>query len=37
MARGAMIGAIAKIPGDAGDRQPILQAALDSLRPSNDA
>ena len=28
-----MIAAIAKIPGDANYREPILQAALDSLRP----
>ncbi len=28
-----MIAAIAKIPGDTGYREPILQAALDALRP----
>ncbi len=28
-----MVAAIAKIPGDAGYREPILQAALDSLGP----
>ena len=32
-----MIAAIAKIPGDTGYREPILQAALDSLRPIRDA
>jgi AcrR family transcriptional regulator len=32
-----MVAAIAKIPGDAGYREPILQAALDSLRPITDA
>jgi AcrR family transcriptional regulator len=32
-----MIAAIAKIPGDASYREPILRAALDSLRPINDA
>jgi AcrR family transcriptional regulator len=32
-----MVAAIAKIPGDAGYREPILQAALDSLRPVKDA
>jgi AcrR family transcriptional regulator len=32
-----MVAAIAKIPGDAGYREPILQAALDSLRPIKDA
>ena len=31
-----MVAAIAKIPGDAGYREPILQAALDSLRPITD-
>lgn len=31
-----MIAAIAKIPGDASYREPILQAALDSLRPIKD-
>jgi len=31
-----MIAAIAKIPGDAGYREPILHAALDALRPSKD-
>ncbi len=28
-----MVAAIAKIPGDAGYREPILRAVLDSLRP----
>lgn len=28
-----MVGAIAKIPGDPGYLEPILQAALDGLRP----
>ncbi|HEX3976020.1 MAG TPA: TetR/AcrR family transcriptional regulator [Solirubrobacteraceae bacterium] len=32
-----MVAAIAKIPGDATYREPILQAALDSLRPVQDA
>ena len=32
-----MVAAIAKIPGDTSYREPILQAALDSLRPINDA
>ena len=32
-----MIAAIAKIPGDASYREPILQAALDSLRPTRHA
>jgi hypothetical protein len=32
-----LLAAIAKIPGDAGYREPILQAALDSLRPIPDA
>jgi AcrR family transcriptional regulator len=32
-----MVAAIAKIPGDAGYRAPILEAALDSLRPTNTA
>jgi AcrR family transcriptional regulator len=32
-----MVAAIAKIPGDTSYREPILQAALDSLRPVNDA
>jgi AcrR family transcriptional regulator len=32
-----MIAAIAKIPGDTSYREPILQAALDSLRPIRDA
>jgi AcrR family transcriptional regulator len=32
-----MVAAIAKIPGDTSYREPILQAALDSLRPSKDA
>ena len=31
-----MVAAIAKIPGDTTYRQPILQAALESLRPTND-
>ena len=31
-----MIAAIAKIPGDAGYREPILRAALDALRPAKD-
>jgi AcrR family transcriptional regulator len=31
-----MVAAIAKIPGDTSYREPILQAALDSLRPIND-
>ena len=31
-----MVAAIAKIPGDAGYREPILQAALDALRPAKD-
>jgi AcrR family transcriptional regulator len=31
-----MVAAIAKIPGDAGYREPILQAVLDSLRPVTD-
>jgi AcrR family transcriptional regulator len=30
-----MVAAIAKIPGDASYRAPILEAALDSLRPTN--
>ena len=32
-----MIAAIAKIPGDTSYREPILRAALDSLRPNKDA
>ena len=32
-----MVAAIAKIPGDSSYREPILQAALDSLRPIKDA
>ena len=32
-----MVAAIAKIPGDTSYREPILQAALYSLRPSKDA
>lgn len=32
-----MVVAIAKIPGDPSYREPILQAALDSLRPISDA
>jgi hypothetical protein len=32
-----MVAAIAKIPGDTSYRQPILQAALDSLQPIKDA
>jgi AcrR family transcriptional regulator len=32
-----MVAAIAKIPGDTSYREPILQAALDSLQPINDA
>jgi AcrR family transcriptional regulator len=32
-----MVAAIAKIPGDASYREPILQAALDSLQPIKDA
>jgi AcrR family transcriptional regulator len=32
-----MVAAIAKIPGDTSYRAPILQAALDSLRPIKDA
>ena len=31
-----MVAAIAKIPGDAGYREPILDAALDALRPAKD-
>jgi len=31
-----MIAAIAKIPGSAGYREPILRAALDALRPAKD-
>jgi AcrR family transcriptional regulator len=31
-----MIAAIAKIPGDAGYREPILRAALDALRPTKN-
>jgi AcrR family transcriptional regulator len=31
-----MVAAIAKIPGDAGYREPILRAALDALRPAKD-
>jgi hypothetical protein len=31
-----MVAAIAKIPGDAGYREPILRAALDALRPAED-
>ncbi len=31
-----MVAAIAKIPGDAGYREPILQAALDALGPAKD-
>lgn len=31
-----MVVAIAKIPGDAGYREPILRAALDALRPATD-
>jgi AcrR family transcriptional regulator len=31
-----MVAAIAKIPGDAGYREPILQAALDALSPVRD-
>jgi AcrR family transcriptional regulator len=31
-----MVAAIAKIPGAAGYREPILHAALDALRPRND-
>ncbi len=31
-----MVAAIAKIPGDAGYREPILRAALDALRPATD-
>ena len=30
----ALLGAIAKIPGSAGHREPILEAALDALRPA---
>jgi AcrR family transcriptional regulator len=32
-----MVASIAKIPGDTSYREPILQAALDSLRPIKDA
>ncbi len=32
-----MVAAIAKITGDAGYRDPILEAALDSLRTVRDA
>ncbi len=32
-----MVGAVAKIPGDTGYIEPILQAALDALRPVGDA
>jgi len=32
-----MVAAVAKIPGDTSYREPILHAALDSLRPINDA
>jgi hypothetical protein len=32
-----MVAAIAKIPGDTSYCEPILQAALDSLRPIKDA
>jgi AcrR family transcriptional regulator len=31
-----MVAAIAKIPGDAGYREPILRTALDALRPAKD-
>ena len=31
-----MIAAIAKIPGTASYREPILQAALDAFRPAKD-
>jgi hypothetical protein len=31
-----MVGAIAKIPGSADYREPILRAALDALRPAKD-
>jgi len=31
-----MVAAIAKIPGNAGYREPILRAALDALRPAKD-
>ena len=31
-----MVAAIAKIPGDAGYREPILRTALDALRPTKD-
>jgi hypothetical protein len=31
-----MVGAIAKIPGSADYREPILRAALDALRPPKD-
>ena len=31
-----MVAAIAKIPGDAGYREPILHTALDALRPAKD-
>jgi AcrR family transcriptional regulator len=31
-----MVAAIAKIPGDAGYREPILRAALDALPPAQD-
>jgi AcrR family transcriptional regulator len=30
-----MVAAVAKIPGDAGYREPILRAALDALRPAS--
>jgi hypothetical protein len=32
-----MVAAIAKIPGDAGYREPILRTALDALRPAKDS
>ncbi|MEA2146472.1 MAG: hypothetical protein QOG59_2059 [Solirubrobacteraceae bacterium] len=32
-----MVAAIAKIPADTSYREPILQAAIDSLRPIKDA
>ena len=31
-----MVAAIAKIPGDADYREPILRTALDALRPAKD-
>jgi AcrR family transcriptional regulator len=32
-----MVAAIAKIPGDAGYREPILRTAFDALRPAKDS